>query len=179
MACSIARQASEDMNIESSALRLTFFACVLCLAITGCASPVDRSGGAPEPSPDPVGTVLEATEAIRLAAEAAPQGVEGVFAITVRAVGSQGDRVYLNSELDYRDPRCLTIALTPTAATTLRDRLGPDLRAALIGREIRVRGRAERKTIHFTANGVPTGKYYFQIHVDVDNVAQITLMQPV
>jgi hypothetical protein len=131
MACSIARQASEDMNIESSALRLTFFACVLCLAIT------------------------------------------------VRAVGSQGDRVYLNSELDYRDPRCLTIALTPTAAAMLRDRLGPDLRAALIGREIRVRGRAERKTIHFTANGVPTGKYYFQIHVDVDNVAQITLMQPV
>lgn len=166
------------MNINSSALRLTLFAFVLSLVVTGCASPVDRSRVETAASPDPVGIVLEPTEAIVLAAEAAPQGVEGVFAITVRAVGSQGDRVYLNSELDYRDPRCLTIALTPSAAAELRETLGPDLRAALIGREIRVRGRAERKTIHFTAGGIPTGKYYFQTHVDVDAAAQITLMQP-
>lgn len=99
--------------------------------------------------------------------------------MTVRAVGSQGAMVYLNSELDYRDPRCLTIALTPAAAAQLRETLGPDLRAALIGREIRVRGRAERKTVHFTAGGMPTGKYYYQTHVDVDDAAQITLRQPV
>jgi hypothetical protein len=165
--------------MKSAALRNAIFVCVIGLALAGCASPGARSGLESGPGTDPVGTVLQPLEAIALAAEAAPQGVEGVFAITVRAVGSQGGKVYLNSELDYRDPRCLTIALTPTAAAQLRETLGPDLRTALIGREIRVRGRAERKTVHFTAGGMPTGKYYYQVHVDVDDAAQITLRQPV
>lgn len=161
-----------------AALGVPLLACLAALSLVGCASPGTGSRVETASSVDPVGTVLEPLEAIALAAEAAPKGVEGVFAITVRAVGSQGGRVYLNSELDYRDPRCLTIALTPSAAAELRETLGPDLRAALIGREIRVRGRAERKTIHFTAGGIPTGKYYFQTHVDVDDAEQITLMQP-
>ena len=45
-------------------------------------------------------------EAIRRAAEAAPRGVEGRFTFTVKATGrAEGNRLFLNSEADYRDQR--------------------------------------------------------------------------
>ncbi|MGN0861908.1 MAG: hypothetical protein ACI4N1_01125, partial [Stenotrophomonas koreensis] len=57
---------------------------------------------------------LDPSMAVMLAAAAGPgRGVDGVFALTVRASGSDRGQLYLNSERDYRNPRNLSIALTP------------------------------------------------------------------
>jgi len=36
-------------------------------------------------------------------------------------------------------------------------------------------GTARRERIDFTANGAPTGKYYYQTHVRVSDAAQIVV----
>lgn len=58
---------------------------------------------------------LTPEQAIHRAAEAAPSGVPGIYAMRVQATGRRGDRIFLNSELDYRDQRNLSIALLPQA----------------------------------------------------------------
>ena len=119
---------------------------------------------------------MTAPQAVIAAADAAPRGVAGNFALIVRRAEMVGPRLFLNSEEDYRDQRNLSIAIDPRALRGLRQRLGPDLKSALLGRDIRVRGLARRTRIDFTTNGRPTGKYYFQTHVAVTNPIQISII---
>jgi len=123
--------------------------------------------------------VIEPTEAIIAAAEAAMsrRSVPGVFEIRVRATGRQDGLLYLNSELDYRDQRSLTVAITPMAERALKDRFGPDLESALMGKRIQVTGAAQRVTIWFYCDGKRTEKYYFQTHVPVSNAEQIKVVE--
>ena len=110
------------------------------------------------------------------AANAAPRGVPGTFGMIVKRAEMVGPRLFLNSEDDYRDQRNLSIAIQPQALPVLRQRLGGDLRAALVGRDIRVKGVARRTRIDFFNNGKRTGKYYFQTHVSVGSSAQIEVV---
>ena len=119
---------------------------------------------------------ISAPEAVIAAAAAAPRGVPGTFGLVVKRAEMVGPRLFLNSEKDYRDQRNLSIAVEPSALPLLRKAHGPDLRAALLGRDIRVRGVARRVRIGFTSNGRPTGKYYFQTHVTVTSSVQITVV---
>lgn len=73
-------------------------------------------------------------EAIAQAAAAAPGVVSGTFALKVRATGRDQTQLFLNSEVDYRDPRNVSVALTPRAATHLRERLGGNPQVVLKGR---------------------------------------------
>jgi PBP1b-binding outer membrane lipoprotein LpoB len=57
--------------------------------------------------------------AVELAAIAAPETYSGVFEMTVQAGKSRERMTFLNSELDYRDQRNLTIALRPAAMKQL------------------------------------------------------------
>ena len=108
-----------------------------------------------------------------MAASAAPRSVDGVFAMRVQATGIQGQLTYLNSELDYRDQRNLTVTITPDAARQLAERFGDHPRISLKDKNIRVRGSAIRTTIRFYANGKPARKYYYQTHVNVTDAGQI------
>ncbi len=83
--------------------------------------------------------------------------------------------MFLNSEVDYRDQRNLTVAVAPTAVAALQARLGGDPRVALKGRDIVVTGSAMRIRIVFSANGQPTDKYYYQTHVRVSDADQIVV----
>jgi predicted S18 family serine protease len=117
---------------------------------------------------------IQPVEAIQLAAASAPNGVPGSFAVYVKATGFQDGFVYLNSESDYRDQRCLTIAITPDAARALRVQLGADVSVALKGKNIVVTGEATRVTVWLThRNGKRTDKYYYQTHVKVVDPNQI------
>jgi hypothetical protein len=127
------------------------------------------------PDAAPVSAGIGPREAIVLAADAAPNGISGTFILVVRATGREGGRVYLNSELDYRDQRCLTINVNPAAAQMLEERFGSAPDVYFRGKSIRVRGTARRVQIHFIAAGRPTGKYYYQTHVDVSSADQIEL----
>lgn len=148
-----------------------FVATLLALAVLGgCASTGPRTLDAG------VGTDwITPRQAVLLAADAAPAEVEGLFALQVRATGTQGDRTYLNSEIDYRDQRNLTIAITPGATEELARRLGGHPRVVLEGKDILVRGAAVRTKIFFIADGRATDKYYYQTHVNVSDAAQITV----
>jgi hypothetical protein len=133
--------------------------------LAGCAASADRPSRA-DPAMGPV-------EAIVRAAEAAPRPVPGWFAMTVRATGVDDGWTYLNSELDYRDQRNLSIAIAPAAARALALQYGAPPHPWFQGRTIRVAGRAERVKIAFTAGGRPTDKYYYQTHVRVYAADQI------
>lgn len=94
----------------------------------------------------------------------------------VRAAGRQYGRLFLNSELDYRDQRNLTIAIPEGIAQGWADYLGGDPASILIGKKIRVTGTAERVTIWFYSEGIRTGNYYFQTHVRISSVSQIKVL---
>lgn len=143
-------------------LALAFFA--------GCASTPTAPHAA-----DSETSWISPRQAVLMAADAAPGGVDGTFALHVQATGTQSGRTYLNSELDYRDQRNLTVAITPEAARQLTQRLGEHPLVALKGKDILVRGAAVRTTIWFFANGRVTDKYYFQTHVNVTDADQITV----
>jgi len=130
------------------------------------------------------GTILLAAvlagpaQAVFLAATAAPEMVTGAFALQVRAAGRAEDNVYLNSELDYRDQRNLSIAITPLAKLDLEKRYGQPPDQFFIGKDIVVHGAARRMKIIFLADGQPTDKYYYQTHVVVYDASQITIAEP-
>jgi hypothetical protein len=146
---------------------------LLVLALAGCAS-ADRSS--PPSTGTASGAEITPTQAILAAAER-PAGISGIFEMEVRGGGRQNDWLYLNSEADYRDQRCLTIAIPPTVAPEVERQIGGDPVVELRGKTIRVRGTAKRTTIWFISNGVRTDKYYYQTHVLVTDPAQVAVHQ--
>jgi hypothetical protein len=124
-------------------------------------------------------TIITPIEAVMRAAEAATtkeRVVRGVFEMTVRGSGRQDSMAYLNSEVDYRDQRALTLAILPRAQAALQELYGTDVVNALKGKRLRVSGTAERVTIWFYSNGRRTEKYYFQTHIGIHRADQITVI---
>lgn len=138
---------------------------LIIASAAGCAS-------VPPPS---ASTWIEPGQAVLQAAAAPRTGVTGVFAMTVKATG-RTDRIHLNSEADYRDPRNLSIAVTPRAAAQLEARLHAPADEALQGRRILVSGTARRTRIDFLVDGKRSGKYYYQTHVQVTDASQIQVL---
>jgi hypothetical protein len=115
--------------------------------------------------------------AVMRAAALAPAGVGGTFIMTVRATGRQDNRLYLNSEVDYRDQRNLSVEIPAPAEDELGVRLHGAVPATLLGKRIAVRGVARRVRIVFTENGAPTSKYYYQTHVTLEVGSQLTVLR--
>jgi len=115
------------------------------------------------------------SQAILLAANAAPRGVRGTFAMRVQATGTQNGRSFLNSELDYRDQRNLTVALSQRAVQGLRERLGADPLVALQGKNILVTGSAFWTKLFLIAGGDPPAKYYYLTHVNVTDASKLVV----
>ena len=135
---------------------------LLLICMSGCASVAHNDRGWIEP-----------TEAIRAANDDPQYGVRGHFVMTVKAIGGQHDRTFLNSELDYRDQRNLTIVMRTSLVPEVERRLGVSLKE-LKNRRIVVLGTGRRVRIIFLdGNGQPSGKYYFQTHVTVTSATQI------
>ncbi|HET6432922.1 hypothetical protein [Dyella sp.] len=130
------------------------------------------AGCATDPRITPDARWIDPSQAVQLASAAAPRGVSGVFAMTVQDADRPGP-LYLNSERDYRDPRCLTVVVLPQAASALAARLHGEPERVLRGRRILVAGSARRVRIDFVVDGRRSGKYYYQTHVVVTDVAQI------
>lgn len=115
---------------------------------------------------------LAPAEAIALAALAP---TEGVFRFTVVAQGQDERRIYLNSELDYRLPTCLTVAIDRKLEGDLR-RLSGAGNGSLVGQTIRVAGTVARIRIyHVDEKRRPLDRYYYQTHVAVVSAAQLTV----
>lgn len=144
--------------------------CLIVVALGGCAS---------TPSVAPLTSVekswITPQQAVLLAASAAPASVDGTFAMTVLATGAHGDKIYLNSERDYRDQRNLTVVITPQATQELTQRLGESPLVSLQDKAILVRGAAVRTKIYFITLGRATDKYYYQTHVNVTDADQVVV----
>ncbi len=111
------------------------------------------------------------------AADEAPDGVPGVFVLNVQATGRSKGDLYLNSEIDYRDPRNFSVRILPKAQEELRKKFGDDFEAALKRKPVEVMGVVKRTKIMFTANGVDTGKFYYQTHLIMQSADQIELLE--
>jgi hypothetical protein len=120
---------------------------------------------------------LSAIEAVTYASYLGEKaGVAGMFEMPVVEVGQQNGLFYLNSEDDYRDRNCLTVAMTPAAMQAFIGTVDLDqVRKRLQKRRIVVRGVAQQVRINFSSDGRPSGKYYYQVHVRVGEASQVRL----
>ena len=158
------------MHITIRAAGLLAAVVAVALATTSARSQVGPQAGHPE-YVDP--RVYSAAEAVRGLADPQTLALPGQFAFVVKGGGRDAERVFLNSEFDYRDAATLTVALSGPAVTALTQRLeGPPDRL-LIGRTIVVNGVAQRVRINLYKDGQPTGEFYFQTHVSVRQADQI------
>ena len=119
---------------------------------------------------------ISPVEAVTYASYLAPKaGIAGTFRMDVKAVGEREGIYYLDSETDYRDRNCLTIAVPAAVMAKLAQ--GEGLAAVekrFKGRTIMVRGVAQRVRIgFFDAAGKPTDKYYYQVQVQIGRSEQI------
>jgi hypothetical protein len=119
---------------------------------------------------------IEAFDAIQLAAAAAPEVVPGTFSLTIQATGTDKHALYLNSEADYRDQRCLTIEIPKAAIPALQAKFGKDLEDYFQGKHLLVSGAAERVTVYFVLHHRVTKTYYYQTHILVESPEQLTVM---
>ena len=146
-------------------MRLSVLAAsTLCFVAGGCAT-----------SAPLYGSLRLSPEQAVMNAAASPQGTSGIFEMPVRAAGRADGQLYLNSELDYRDPRNLSIDIAPAIEAVLTLRFGANPETYLIGKTIAVRGVARKTRINFTFDGRPTGKYYFQTHLRLRRAEDLTV----
>jgi hypothetical protein len=115
-------------------------------------------------------------KAIELAAISAPETHSGVFEMIVKAGKSRDSMIFLNSELDYRDQRNLTIALRPAAMKQLAEKYGKDPLEYLLNKRILIKGEAKRMKIWMFYNNKKLTKYYYQTHVFVNSSDQISII---
>lgn len=110
------------------------------------------------------------------AEESAPDSVSGVFKLTIKGTGREGEYIYLNSEPDYRAWPNLTLEIHPQAVPGFVEKYGAEPDEYLKDKTLSVSGEARRVTIWFTSDGKRTGKYYYQTHVMVTDEGQIEIL---
>ena len=120
--------------------------------------------------------VYSAVEAVRGVAEGAATALPGQFAFVVKGGGRDAYRVFLNSEVDYRDPETLTVTVSGPALATLTEQLQGPPERRLIGRTIVVEGVARRTRIDLMEGGRTMGRSYYQTHVMVEQADRIHIV---
>jgi hypothetical protein len=117
---------------------------------------------------------LTAQDAIELSEDAAPKMAPGTFSFLIRAVGAQRQYVYLNTELDYRDRRNVSVVLLPEFQEAFLTKYGASAEVTLLNKRVTVSSFAKRMPIFFYEDGKQTDKYYYQTHIPVKQLDQIT-----
>ena len=102
-------------------------------------------------------------------------GVQGTYRFEVRNASLINGTLFLNSESNYRDPKCLTVRCGETATRMLAIKFGQSPELFLRGKFILVSGRPVRTPIALLENGEPTNLGYHQTHIRVGNPEQISL----
>ncbi len=114
--------------------------------------------------------IIEQTEAM------APKGLKGEFVLTIKNSGKQNSRIYLNTQEDYRDRRNITVTLNPSFQKQFHAQYNTDIRNYYEDQTILVKGVAKRVKIWVTASGRKPTKYYFQTHIVVNDLSQISTL---
>lgn len=102
-------------------------------------------------------------------------GFDGVFKFEIKAANIHNNYLYINSEEDYRDRRCLTVRIKPELVSEFTNRYGENVSEALVGRSLMVKGTARRQVIRAIGpDHKPTFPYY-QTHIVVEDLTQLII----
>ena len=149
--------------------------------VAGCAAFAHEPLPTPQASASPAPLKSEwigftPAEVVAQVSKSHPRPVATWFHFAVNGVGTEGTRVFLNSEKDYRDPICLTIVLDEEQTQQLLAKLGVQKIDDLIGQHIAALGIARRVRVNFYANGRKTDKYYYQTHAFFVGEPQVRIL---
>ena len=90
---------------------------------------------------------LSPAEAISRAASVAPKPVRALFQFMVLNAAKGRDGFYLDSEKDFHSAANLGVAIRASALPGLTKKYGDDLKAAFVGKTIKLIGQARRMPI--------------------------------
>jgi hypothetical protein len=90
---------------------------------------------------------LTAAQAISRAAAASPRYVRAVVEFKVQSAAKSRGGYYLDSEKDFHSPQNLGVAIRPSAMPELTRKYGDDLKAALIGKTVKIIGQVRRRAV--------------------------------
>jgi len=141
---------------------------LITILVSGCTSTEHTAQTTPQTYKG-----LTARDAIELSESAAPRNAPGVFSVFIKASGNVNKLIYLNTELDYRDRRNVSIVLLPEFQKAFLKKYGISAEEMLMNKNIKVNSFATRTKIVFSYRGQPTSKYYFQTHIPVRHLKQI------
>jgi hypothetical protein len=108
---------------------------------------------------------LTAAQAISRAAAASPKSVRAVFEFKVQSATRSRGGYYLDSERDFHSPTNLGVMIRPSAMPELTRKYGDDLKAALVGKTVKIIGQVRRRVV---AGGTATAT-----QVEVTHAGQI------
>lgn len=110
--------------------------------------------------------------------EASPtKGVKGSFELTVLNIGQQGNKVYLNSQMDYRDRRNVSIVIPVSLTQKLMKKYDDESALFFMNKNIKIEGVAKRVKIGFVERNKNPTKYYYQTHIKLTNIDQIEIIE--
>jgi hypothetical protein len=92
-------------------------------------------------------SVFSPAQAISRAAAAAPRPVRAIFELKVQSAAKSRGGYYLDSEKDFHSAQNLGVVIRRSAMPQLTKKYGPDLRAALVGKRIKVIGQVRRVAV--------------------------------
>lgn len=90
---------------------------------------------------------LTPTQAITRAAAASPKAVRAVFEFKVQNAAKSHGGYYLDSERDFHSASNLGVVIRPSAMPELTKKYGEDLKAALVGKTVKVIGEVRRRVV--------------------------------
>jgi hypothetical protein len=109
---------------------------------------------------------LNPAQAISRAAQASPKPVRALFQFKVASAAKSRDGFYLDSEKDFRSPGNLGVAIKASAVPGLTKKYGADLKAAFVGKTIKLIGQVQRIS-------VGKGKSTTATQIEVTHAGQI------
>lgn len=90
---------------------------------------------------------LNPAQAISRAAAASPKSVRAVFEFKVQSAAKSHGGYYLDSEKDFHSATNLGVVIRPSAMPELTKKYGDDLKAALVGKTVKIIGQVRRRVV--------------------------------
>lgn len=108
---------------------------------------------------------LSPAQAISRAAAASPNAVRAVVEFKVQSAAKSRGGYYLDSEEDFHSASNLGVMIRPSAMPELTKKYGDDLKAALVGKTVKIIGQVRRRVV---AGGTATAT-----QIEVTHAGQI------
>ena len=90
---------------------------------------------------------INPAQAISRAASASPKAVRAVVEFKVESATKSRGGYYLDSEKDFHSASNLGVMIRPSAMPGLTQKYGEDLKAALVGKTVKIIGQVRRRVV--------------------------------